>query len=52
VLLQFVTTTTAANDLLLVLLNVANNASALSWKTGACKNLKVSHLLACFFFHL
>ena len=35
--LHFVTTTSATNDLYLVLLNVTNNASALSWTTGACK---------------
>jgi hypothetical protein len=28
---------------------VTDNASALSWTTGACKKSKVSRLLACFF---
>jgi len=36
-MLHFVTTTAATNDPFPVLLNVTNNASALSWTTGACK---------------
>jgi hypothetical protein len=32
-----------------VLLNVTNNALALSWTTGACQKSRISHLLACFF---
>jgi hypothetical protein len=47
--LHNVTMTLAANDLYPVLLNVTNNASALSWTTGACKKSKVGHLLAPFF---
>ncbi len=47
--LHIITTTLATNDLYLVLLNVINNASALSWTTGACKKSKVSRLLARFF---
>ncbi len=31
-----------------VLLNVTNNASALSWTTGACHKSRIGHLLACF----
>ncbi len=48
-MLHIVTTTLATNDLYPVLLNVTNNASALSWMTGACKKSKVGRLLACFF---
>ncbi len=32
-----------------VLLNVTNNASALSWTTGACHNSRIGRLLAPFF---
>ncbi len=38
----------ATNDPYPVLLNVTNNASALSWTTGACKKSKVGHMLARF----
>ena len=47
--LHFVTMTTTIDNLFLVLLNVTNNASALSWRTGACKKSKVGLVLACFF---
>ncbi len=47
--LHFVTTTSASDDPYPVLLNVTDNASALSWTTGACKKSKVGHLLAWFF---
>ncbi len=47
--LHFVTTTSATDDPYPVLLNVTNNASALSWTTGACKKSKVGRLLARFF---
>ncbi len=48
-MLHIVTTTSATNDPYPVLLNVTNNASALSWMTCACKKSKVSRLLVCFF---
>ena len=47
--LHIVTTTFATDDLYPVLLNVTNNASALSWTTGACKKLKIGRMLARFF---
>ena len=47
--LHFITTTAATNGLFPVLLNVTDNASALSWTTGACKKSKVGRLLAHFF---
>jgi hypothetical protein len=47
--LHFVATTLAIDDLYPVLLNVTDNASALSWTTGACKKSKVGRLLARFF---
>ncbi len=47
--LHIVTTTSATDDPYPVLLNVTNNASALSWTTGACKKSKVGHMLARFF---
>jgi hypothetical protein len=47
--LHFVTTTSATDDPYPVLLNVTDNASALSWTTGACKKSKVGRLLARFF---
>jgi hypothetical protein len=47
--LHIVMTTSTTNDPYLVLLNVTNNTSALSWTTGACKKSKVGHLLAHFF---
>jgi hypothetical protein len=49
VMLHIVMTKLATNDPYLVLLNVTNNASALSWATGACKKSKVGCLLARFF---
>ncbi len=48
-MLRNVTTTLATNDPYPVLLNVTNNASALSWTAGACKKSKVGRLLARFF---
>ncbi len=48
-LLHIVTTTSATDDPYPVLLNVTNNASALSWTTGACKKSKVGRMLAHFF---
>ncbi len=48
-MLRIITTTLATDDPYPVLLNVTNNASALSWTTGACKKSKVGRLLACFF---
>ena len=50
--LHVVTTTVTTDDLHLVLLNVTNNASALSWTTGACKKSKVGRLLAHFLYLL
>jgi hypothetical protein len=47
--LHIVMSTLATNDLYPFLLNVTNNASALSWTTGACKKSKVGRLLAHFF---
>jgi hypothetical protein len=47
-MLHIVTTTLATNDPYPVLLNVTDNASALSWTIGACKKSKVGRLLACF----
>jgi len=47
--LHFVTTTSATDDLYPVLLNVTDNASALSWTTGSCKKSKVGPLLARLF---
>ncbi len=44
--LYFITTKLVTNHPYPVLLNVTNNASALSWTTGACKKTKVGHLLA------
>ncbi len=49
VMLHIVTMTLATNDPYPVLLNVTDNASALSWTTGACKKSKVGCLLAHFF---
>jgi hypothetical protein len=43
------TRTSATDDPYPVLLNVTNNASALSWTTGSCKKSKVGCLLAQFF---
>jgi len=50
--LHFVTTTSATDDPYPVLLNVTDNASALSWTTGSCKKSKVGCLLARFFYLL
>ncbi len=47
--LRFVTTMSATNDPYPVLLNVTDNALALSWTTGSCKKSKVGCLLARFF---
>ncbi len=44
-----VLSTNPANDPYLVLLNVTNNVSALSWTTGACRKSRISRLLARFF---
>ncbi len=41
--------TSASNDPYSVLLNVTDNASALSWTTGACRKSRISRLIACFF---
>jgi hypothetical protein len=48
-LLHGVTTTSASNDPYSVLLNVTDNASALSWTTGACRKSRICRLIACFF---
>jgi hypothetical protein len=48
-MLHIVTTTLVTNDPYPVWLNVTNNASALSWTTGACTKSKVGRLLAHFF---
>ncbi len=48
-MLHIITTTSATDDPYPVLLIVTNNASALSWTTGACKKSKVGCMLACFF---
>ncbi len=45
--LHITMTTLVTNDPYLFLLNVTNNASALSWTTGACKKSKVDRLLVC-----
>jgi hypothetical protein len=47
--LHIVTTTLVTDDPYPVLLNVTDNASAQSWTTGACKESKFGHMLACFF---
>jgi hypothetical protein len=47
--LHVVLTKDPTNDLSLVLLNVTDNASALSWTTGACQKSRISRLLARFF---
>ena len=47
--LHFIKTTSATNDPYPVLLNVTDNASALSWTAGAFKKSKVGRLLARFF---
>jgi hypothetical protein len=48
-LLYVVTTTSTSNYPYPVLLNVTNNASALSWTTGACRKSRIGCLIACFF---
>ncbi len=47
--LHVVTTTSATNNPHPVLLNVTDNASALSWTTGACRKSMISRRLARFF---
>ncbi len=47
--LHVVTTTSASNDPYPVLLNVTDNASALSWTTGACRKSRNGRLIAHFF---
>jgi hypothetical protein len=47
--LHVVTTTSATNNPHPVLLNVTDNASALSWTTGACRKPMIGRRLACFF---
>jgi hypothetical protein len=51
-LLHVVTTTSASNDPYPVLLNVTNNALALSWTTGACRKSRIGRLIARFFYFL
>jgi hypothetical protein len=47
--LHIVLSTNPTNDPYPVLLNVTNNASALSWTTGACCKSRIGRLLARFF---
>jgi hypothetical protein len=47
--LLVVLTKNPTNDPYPVLLNVTNNALALSWTTGACQKSRIGHLLARFF---
>ena len=47
--LHVITTTSVINDPYPVLLNITNNASALSWIQKACRTSKLSWLLARFF---
>jgi hypothetical protein len=47
--LHIVLSTNPTNDPYSVLLNVTDNASALSWTTGACRKSRIGCLLACFF---
>ncbi len=47
--LHVVTTTSATNDPHPDLLNVTDNASALSWTTGACRKSMIGRSLARFF---
>jgi hypothetical protein len=42
-------TTYVTEDPHLVLLNITNNASALSWTLHTCKRSRIGRLLACFF---
>jgi hypothetical protein len=48
-LLHVVTTMSASNDPYPVLLNVTDNALALSWTTGACRKSRIGRLIARFF---
>ncbi len=48
-LLHVVRTMSASNDPCPVLLNVTNNASALSWTTGACRKSRIGRLITRFF---
>ncbi len=47
--LHMVLGTNPMNNPYPVLLNVTDNASALSWTTGACRKSRIGCLLACFF---
>ena len=47
--LHVTTTTKIINDPYPVLLNITDNASALSWTQNACRTSKLGRLLACFF---
>jgi hypothetical protein len=47
--LHMVLSTNPTNNPSPVLLNVTNNASALSWTTGACRKSRIGRLLARFF---
>jgi hypothetical protein len=47
--LHMVLSKNPTNDPYPVLLNVTDNASALSWTTGACCKSRIGHLLARFF---
>ncbi len=47
--LHIVLSTNPTNDPYPVLLNVIDNASALSWTTGACHQSRIGRLLARFF---
>ena len=47
--LPIITTTTIINDPYPVLLNITNNASALSWTQSECRTSKLGWLLARFF---
>jgi hypothetical protein len=48
-LLHIITTTNIFNDPYLVLLNITDNASALSWTNHTCRKSKIGQLLARFF---
>ncbi len=47
--LHMVLSTNPTNDPYPILLNVTDNASALSWTTSACCKSRIGHLLVCFF---
>jgi hypothetical protein len=47
--LHIVLSTNPTNDPYPVLLNITDNASALSWTMGACCKSRIGRLLACFF---